>query len=112
MMQVPASGLFKIAVVALLAGGAQSAFAQGDLERGRQLAEQACSRCHATGPDGESRHEDAPAFRDLNKRYPVNDLEEALGEGIVTGHPDMPEISFPPDDAAALIDYMISIQER
>jgi hypothetical protein len=41
----------------------------------------------------------------------VNDLEEALGEGIITGHPDMPEISFGPDDAAALIDYMISIQE-
>ena len=95
----------------LLTSSAASANGEGDVERGRILAEQICSRCHATGLLGESSHADAPRFRDLNRRYPVNDLEEALGEGIVTGHPDMPEISFGPDDAAALIDYMISVQE-
>lgn len=76
------------------------------------LAEEICSRCHAIGSDGESSHADAPKFRNLHELYPVNDLEEALGEGIITGHPDMPEIAFEPEDAGALIDYMISIQEQ
>ena len=32
----------------------------------------------------------APPFRDLPKRYPVENLAEALAEGIVTGHPARP----------------------
>jgi hypothetical protein len=34
-------------------------------------------------------------FRTLGKRYPIEALEEALGEGIISGHPDMPEFRFP-----------------
>ena len=37
---------------------------------------------------GESRHPQAPLFRTLAKRYPIAFLEEALGEGIISGHPD------------------------
>jgi mono/diheme cytochrome c family protein len=81
------------------------------IDIGRGLAEQICARCHAIGPGGESTHPDAPPFRTLHERYPVNALEEALTEGIVTGHPDMPEVSFEAEDAGALIDYMISVQE-
>lgn len=81
------------------------------IDIGRGLAEQICARCHAIGPGGESAHPDAPAFRTLHERYPVDALEEALTEGIVTGHPDMPEVSFDAEDAGALIDYMISVQE-
>ena len=99
------------AYLALAGASTASAADMGDIEQGRILAERICSRCHAVGAEGDSIHADAPPFRELHQRYPVNDLEEALGEGIVTGHPDMPEISFGPDDAAALIDYMISIQE-
>lgn len=84
---------------------------EASIDRGRGLAEQICARCHAIGADGDSTHPDAPAFRILHERYPVNALEEALTEGIVTGHPDMPEVSFDVDDAGALIDYMISVQQ-
>ena len=102
---------FWTAILVLLVGSTISTADELTIERGRILADEICSRCHAIGSDGESSHADAPLFRELNRRYPVNDLEEALGEGIVTGHPDMPEISFGPEDAGALIDYMISVQE-
>ena len=48
----------------------------------------------------------------LARRYPIEELEEALGEGIVTGHPHMPEFCFGADDVGAIIAYLKSIQER
>ena len=38
----------------------------------------------------------APPFRLLPQRYPVEHLAEALAEGIVTGHPAMPQFKFHP----------------
>ena len=54
----------------------------------------------------------APAFRTLAHRYPIEGLEEALGEGIVTGHPHLPEFRFGADNVGAIIAYLKSIQER
>ena len=53
-----------------------------------------------------------PAFRTLGQRYPVEYLEEALGEGFMSGHPDMPEFTFDADDVGAIIAYLKSIQQR
>ena len=38
-------------------------------------------------------------------------LEEALAEGLVTGHPDMPEFQFEARDVGAIIAYLNSIQQ-
>jgi cytochrome c len=51
----------------------------------------------------------APPFRDLPKRYPVDHLAEALAEGIVTGHPAMPEFTFTPREIEALLSYLSSL---
>ena len=80
------------------------------LKRGETLLATECSRCHATGRTGESRHPQAPLFRTLAKRYPIESLEEALGEGFISGHPDMPEFKFEGDDVGAIIAYLKSIQ--
>ncbi len=92
------------------------AAADGDradqVARGKELLERDCARCHAVGETGTSPHKQAPAFRTLGKRYPVESLEEALAEGIVSGHPDMPEFSYDPDDVGAIIAYLKSIQQR
>jgi cytochrome c len=40
----------------------------------------------------------------------ITDLEEALAEGIVSGHPAMPEFVFEPDDVSAIIAYIQSLQ--
>ena len=91
---------------------AAPAAAQDDelVAQGKALAEAKCARCHAIGPEGESQLPIAPAFRTLSERYPVADLEEALGEGIVSGHPEMPEFVFEPDEVAALVAYLQSVQ--
>jgi cytochrome c len=52
----------------------------------------------------------APPFRTLGERYPIADLEEALAEGILTGHPAMPQLSFGPADIAAITAYLQSLQ--
>ena len=61
------------------------------IERGRAFAQQNCGRCHAIGPSGASPLAKAPPFRTLHERYPVENLTEALAEGIRTGHPEMPQ---------------------
>lgn len=84
----------------------------GSLRRGEALLAHHCSSCHAIGRSGASPRADAPAFRILGRKYPVETLEEALAEGLMSGHPDMPEFSFNAADVGAIIAYLKSIQER
>jgi cytochrome c len=99
-----------LACVASVCGA--SAQGTADLRRGETLVTRNCARCHATMRTGESTHPEAPAFRTLGKRYPIESLEEALGEGIISGHPDMPEFVFESSDVGAIVAYLKSIQER
>jgi cytochrome c len=75
-----------------------------DLKRGHALVATHCSRCHAIEHNGTSPHRAAPPFRTLGQKYPVDWLGEALGEGLSTGHPDMPEFVF------EILTYLQSIQ--
>ena len=52
-----------------------------------------CARCHAIDKVSPSPLKVAPPFRTLHTRYPIENLEEALAEGIVTSHPTMPSSS-------------------
>ena len=76
---------------------------------GRKLAEKNCSRCHAVGLDGSSPHREAPPFRTIAARGRVDDLQEALAEGIVVGHPDMPEFAFEPEEIDEFLAYLKSL---
>lgn len=75
-------------------------------EVGRAIAKENCSRCHAIGIDDTSAHENAPPFRLVVERYPSEDLAEALAEGIVSGHPDMPVFVFQPPQIEGFIAYL------
>ena len=79
-------------------------------QRGKTLVERHCSRCHAIDITGSSPHPEAPAFRTLGTRYPIDSLAEALAEGLVTGHPDMPEFMFEVHDVDAILAFLQSIQ--
>ncbi len=81
-------------------------------DKGEALVKENCSRCHAIGKEGDSPHPQAPPFRTLSSKYPIEDLAESLAEGIVSGHPDMPIFVFSPHDVEAIIDYLQSIQEQ
>ncbi|HZP09669.1 cytochrome c [Methyloceanibacter sp.] len=90
-----------------------AAAAEKDLtDKGRMLVEKNCARCHAIGKEGASAHPEAPPFRTLSSRYPIDDLAESLAEGIVSGHPDMPIFVFGPTDVEAIITYLKSIQDQ
>lgn len=102
-------------VALTIAFGSQSAATAADkrlLGLGARIAKANCSRCHAIGRAGASANAKAPPFRSLARRYPLSNLEEALGEGIVVGHegPEMPQFQFDAKQIEALLAYLASIQ--
>jgi cytochrome c len=96
-----------ILVCALLGVGPSHASSP---ERGKRLALTHCGRCHALDKVSPSPFKPAPPFRDLHKRYPVESLQEALAEGIVTGHPAMPEFRFDSDQVGDLIAFLKTLE--
>ena len=55
-------------------------------------------------------YQEAPPFRTLHQRYPVETLGEALAEGIETGHPAMPEFTLDPDRIHDLLSYLKTLE--
>jgi mono/diheme cytochrome c family protein len=112
-MSIRAISAVAAAAALLIALGALAAPAPNTpAVRGRALVERNCSMCHAVGRSGESPNPAAPHFRDLNQRYPVSDLGEALGEGIITRHPQMPQFRFSDSEVSDILAYLQSIQTR
>lgn len=108
----PASALRAlVAVMSVGCGAAALANTEApDVRRGHIFAQANCARCHAIGPTGDSPLKAAPPFRGLHRNYPVEQLEEAFAEGIVTGHAAMPEFQLDPGQSSDLIAYLKSIQ--
>jgi cytochrome c len=109
---------FALAVAALLGATLTSAAisaalaAEKDLsDKGEVIVRENCSRCHAVGVEGASPNAEAPPFRTLSSKYPIENLAESLAEGIVSGHPEMPIFVFGPHDVDAILAYLESIQE-
>ncbi|MGB3490433.1 MAG: cytochrome c [Xanthobacteraceae bacterium] len=80
------------------------------IEQGRRLAQLYCAECHSIDKVSPSPLRIAPPFRTLHERYPVEMLEEALGEGISTGHPSMPQFQFEPDQIGDFIKFLKSLE--
>ena len=51
--------------------------------KGEALVRQNCSRCHAIGKEGDSPHPQAPPFRTLSNKYPIENLAESLAAATV-----------------------------
>jgi mono/diheme cytochrome c family protein len=79
-------------------------------QRGFVIVQTNCSRCHAIGKVGGSPLKIAPPFRTLHEHYPVENLQEPLAEGIITGHPTMPEFRFDPGQVGDIIAYLKSLE--
>jgi len=79
-------------------------------EQGKRLALTWCARCHAIDKVSSSSLKIAPPFRELHKRYPVETLQEALAEGLTTGHPAMPEFRFDPDQVGDFITFLKTLE--
>ncbi len=101
----------QLALLLVVACASSTALAQsGRVQRGFTFAQTNCSQCHAIGRVGESPIPEAPPFRALHTRYPVEDLAEAFAEGITTGHPSMPQFQLDPAQINDLLAYLQSVQ--
>jgi cytochrome c553 len=90
---------------------AENALAQdARAQRGRTFAQTNCASCHAIGRLGESPLRIAPPFRTLHTRYPVENLAEAFAEGIVTGHPTMPQFRLDAAQVGDLLAYLRTLE--
>ncbi len=94
-MQHPWVGGALLAAAMILSGRTGQA-AETTVDAGRLIALENCARCHAVARGGESPMEEAPPFRRPHERYQIDDLAEALAEGIAVGHKEMPPFSFAP----------------
>jgi mono/diheme cytochrome c family protein len=79
-------------------------------QRGLILVRTNCARCHSIDKVSKSPLKIAPPFRTLHLRYPVENLQEPLAEGIVTGHPTMPEFQFDPGQVGDIIAYLKTLE--
>jgi mono/diheme cytochrome c family protein len=100
--------LFSVSPLGALAASDQAT----DERKGRTIVQINCATCHAVGRQGDSPMTKAAPFRDLHKRYPVENLQEALGEGIATGHATMPEFKFEPKQVDEIIEYLKTLERQ
>lgn len=104
--------LIRILLLGASIGAAASvARAAGDAAAGRAMAEQLCSRCHAIAGPGPSPLAQAPLFSHFGRQFRVDDLAEAMAEGLVVGHGPMPEFTFTPEEIDDMLAYLNSVQE-
>ena len=90
---------------------AASCNAAPNVQAGKAFAQANCSHCHSIDKVTRSPLGIAPPFRTLHERYPVESLEEALGEGITTGHPSMPEFRLDPGQVGDFISFLKSLEQ-
>jgi len=96
------------ALMVAWAGGAEALSPAA--QRGYVFVQTNCSKCHAVGRFGDSPLVIAPPFRTLHERYPVESLAEALAEGIIVGHPTMPQFVLDPAQIDDVISYLQSLE--
>lgn len=114
----PASGKFHIALavaaaistLAPLSAGSKEALSPA-AQRGLVFLRANCSHCHSIDKVSKSPLPMAPPFRTLHERYPIESLQESLAEGIITGHPSMPEFQLDPGQVNDVIAYLKSLEQ-
>ena len=102
--------LFGLAIVCAVGIGWYGE-ADDSIARGRALVTENCSGCHAVGLDGESPNPQAPPFRDLSERFPIDALEETFIGTIDTGHPGMPVFEASQEQIDSIIEYIASVMK-
>lgn len=104
------SNCFFVGFAALML--ATSVAAAANQKRGESIAKARCAACHSIGKSGASPNITAPTFRRIAGQYPLEQLQEALAEGIVTGHGPMPEFTFEPAEIDDLLAYLARLKRR
>ena len=78
-------------------------------ERGKNILQEKCGRCHAIEAVGESPLKSAPPMRDIYARFSPRELQAELSEGMVSKHREMPQIEFSDEDVYAIMSYLYTL---
>lgn len=108
----PPRGRNVLPCLALLAIGMSRALAadgSGTAMDGKALLEKHCGRCHSIEATGESPLKAAPPLREIYLRYPIEQLEYGLAEGLGSRHREMPQIQFSTEEISGILNYLGSI---
>ena len=111
MLRVETGIISAVAISFGLLAAATPSNAEPNALAGKAFAQANCSNCHSIYKVTRSTLAIAPPFRTLHERYPVESLEEALGEGISTGHPSMPEFRLDPGQVGDFISFLKSLEK-
>ncbi len=109
--RVSFSGFVVVATLLLSLPGPVLAEETSPVAKGREIVTKLCARCHSITREGKSPFVEAPPFRTFVTKWPLESLEEALAEGIVVGHPAMPEFMFGPEDIQSILSYLGSLKQ-
>ncbi len=93
-------------LVTLTIGPAGIAAATSPEIDGKALLDKTCARCHSIAATGDSPLKGAPPLREVYLGKPIEMLEQGLEEGLGSRHPDMPQVQFSAEQAAAILDYL------
>jgi cytochrome c len=99
-----------MAVISLIVASSSACADAESIRRGEAIARAKCSYCHSIDRVSRSPRRDATPFRTLHKKYPVETLEDALAEGLSTGHPRMPEFRLDPGQVGDFISFLKSLE--
>jgi len=106
----PKTALILLSILVVSAASVPAFADTQSIRRGKAFAQANCSQCHSIDSTGRSPRSDAPPFRILHKQYPVETLEDALSEGLSTGHPRMPEFRLDPGQVGDFIGFLKSLE--
>ena len=77
---------------------------------GSAIAQRDCAQCHAVGLKGQSPNPAAPQFRKLDRRFVVQELDQAVLARLMASHAGMPRFRFTRREREGLIAYLKSLQ--
>jgi len=100
----------RVLTVILFIGISPQPSARADQARGRILAEQQCSQCHAVKRDDLSPDPDAPSFADVAAEPSIT--EYMLRVFLKTPHPTMPNLIIKSNDVDDLVSYIMSLKPK
>jgi cytochrome c len=105
----PAQFRWRVIVLGtILLCASELAFAQSPAERrGLRFVTLNCARCHAIDKVSESPLPNAPPFRTLHLKHPVEDLQRPLAQGV---HPIMPRFQLDANQVSDVMAYLKTLE--
>ena len=103
--------MFGLVILAMMAGHipARGDAAVASIQRGKELAQLLCMRCHAIAGPGPGKEQKSPPFSTLLPKLTLEGVADQLLEGLPLGHDPMPKWEFSEQQAEDLLLYIESV---